>query len=47
MHNFLFRATIAIVLFYVEIYEPVKPGKRKTSARFDDSHGSVTNFGIN
>ena len=41
MHNLFFQTTIARVLFYVQTDR-----KRKLSARFDDSHGSVTNFGI-
>ena len=32
-------------LFYVEIDEPVEPGKRKPPACFDNSHGSVANLG--
>ena len=43
--KWLYKTTITRFLFYVEIDEPVEPGKRKPPACFDNSHGSVANLG--
>ena len=39
MHYFSFQTSITRYLFSVKIDEPLKPGKRKPPARFDDSRG--------
>ena len=38
---------IYCVVIYVETVAPGRPGKRNPHAHFEDSHGSVANFGIN
>ena len=38
---------IYCVVIYVETVAPGRPGKSKPPAHFEDSHGSVANFGIN